>query len=112
MFSKKHRLAKSKDVKLVLTRGRGFFNPYFTIKFTPTLKDFRCTIVVSTKVSKKAVIRNKLKRILRDTLRSKQTLLKIGDYVIIVKQAAVKLESKFLRESAVVLLEKSKLLQK
>ena len=64
MFAKKHRLAKTTDVKKAFAQGRAFFNPFFTIKFlTHTIRaEPRFTVVVSTKVSKRAVPRNRIKK--------------------------------------------------
>lgn len=86
MFSRKHRLAKTRDVKMAFAQGRSFFNPFYTIKFVGRLRgEPRFTIVVSTKVSKKAVVRNRIKRILREYIRLKMNRFAIGDYVIVVK---------------------------
>jgi len=110
MFAKKNRLAKTRDVKTAFERGRGFFNPFFTVKYLKTTKPFgRFTIVVSTKVSKKAVERNRLKRLLRDFIRRNIGSFAPGDYAVIVKPSAAKLQSKELVQKFVVLAKTSKL---
>jgi ribonuclease P protein component len=110
MFSKKHRLAKTTDIKKAFARGRGFFYPLFTIKFIKSLPPSRFTVIVSTKVSKKAVVRNRIKRVLRESLRINLMSFVEGDYAIIVKPAANKVSSQILREKFLEGLRASKLL--
>ena len=70
---------------------RPFFDPLFSVKFLPRIElPNRFAFVVSTKVSKKAVVRNRLKRILREFVRRNLANFAVGDYVVIVKPAAAK----------------------
>ncbi len=97
MLSKPHRLAKTRDVKMAFARGRGFFNPLYTVKFLRNpLSQSRFTVVVSTKVSKKAVVRNRIKRVLREFIRLNLKSFVQGDYAIIVKPVATKKENPLL----------------
>jgi len=84
MLSKKHRLAKELDLKATLKRGRSFFNPFFNIKFLPGPQK-RFAVVVSTKVYKQAVKRNRLKRIVREHIRKNLAHFRPGYYVIMAK---------------------------
>ena len=86
MLKRKNRLGKTVEIQKVLARGRNFFNPFFTIKFLPGQNDKRFTVVVSAKVFKKAVARNRLKRIVREHLRQHLDQFKNGSYVIIARQ--------------------------
>jgi ribonuclease P protein component len=88
MLKKTNRLAKDRDISAAFARGRSFFNPFFTIRFLPATKAVRFTVVVSTKVSKKAVARNRLKRIIREYIRKNLQRFKNGDYVVILKPKA------------------------
>lgn len=97
MLSQKHRLSKSAEVKKTTARGRSFFNPYFVLKLVPGTDIPRLTVVVSTKVSKKAVDRNRIKRIIRDEVRKHIENLKPGNYAILVKASALKTEPQALR---------------
>lgn len=97
MLSQKHRLSKSADVKQTTARGRSFFNPYFVIKSSQNKEDVLVTVVVSVKVSKKAVIRNKIKRIVRDEVRKSITKFKNGNYAFLIKPSVMKIDSKGLR---------------
>jgi len=72
MLSKINRLQKEKDIEKVFKKGRGFKEDFLVLK---TLKNdsnkIRFGFVVSQKVSKKASIRNKIKRRLSELVRSK-----------------------------------------
>ena len=91
MFKKTNRLAKHTAVQAALRAGRGFFNPLFNIRFLNTQNSTsRFTIVVSTKVDKRAVKRNRLKRIIREYIRNAMPGLRLGDYAIMLKPLAAK----------------------
>jgi ribonuclease P protein component len=112
MLKRQNRLAKTKDVKTALSRGRSFFNPFFTVKFLKTFRTKpRFTVVVSTKVSKKAVRRNRLKRIIRELIRQNIENFFCGEYVIIVKPKAVTQDEKDLLAGLEKLFKYSRLLE-
>lgn len=110
MLKKENRLRKTKEVTAALGRGRSFHSPLFVVKFVATSGHMRATVVVSTKVSKKAVARNRLKRLVREVLRLSQDNLRLGDYVVIVKPVAGKTDEQQIRPELVGLLQKTKLL--
>ncbi len=85
MLPKKHRLVKKKDFEKVWKNGRFFFKEAIGFKVLKNnLNISRFGFVVGTKVSKKAVQRNKVKRQLREIIRSKIELIKLGyDFLII-----------------------------
>jgi ribonuclease P protein component len=100
MFSKKHRLAKTKDVKTAFARGRGFFNPFCTVKFfSKPNQSPRFTVIISTKVFKKAAARNRLKRVIREFIRLRMGKFSGGDYAVIVKTQAAKAEEQVILQS-------------
>ena len=68
--------------------GRKIYTEYFVTFFLPD-SDLKIAIVVSKKISKKAVIRNKIKRRLRQI--SRETL-KTGRYVIVTKKDVSNIE--------------------
>lgn len=111
MLPSKHRLSKSADVKKTTARGRGFFNPYFVLKTTPGIEPARVAVVVSVKVSKRAVDRNKIKRVIRETLRSEIAHFKPGNYALLVKPSVMKITPQQLREEIKKGLVASKTLQ-
>ena len=86
MLKRENRLGKTSDIQKVLAKGRNFFNPFFTVKFLPQKQDKKFTVVVSSKVFKRAVARNRLKRIVREHLRQHLDQFKNGSYVIIARQ--------------------------
>lgn len=89
MLQKEHRLNKSKDIKNTSARGRSFFSPNFVVKFKPDPEmPPRVAVVVSNYVSKKAVERNRIKRLVREAMRLNLAKLKPGDYVVIVRPKA------------------------
>lgn len=94
MLNKKNRLAKDREIKRVFARGRVFLNSAAALKFLrlPGETESRFAIVVSTKVSKKAARRNRLKRLVREELRRKIKFLPKGDYALSLRPAAEKLE--------------------
>jgi ribonuclease P protein component len=85
MLKRANRLAKSKDIQTAFARGRTFFNPFFGIRFLPKAGEKKFTVVVSTKVYKRAVARNRLKRLVREYIRKNLEKFRSGSYVISAK---------------------------
>ncbi len=85
MLKKVNRLAKANDIAAAFSKGRTFFNHFFTIKFLSNVKEKRFTVVVSTKVFKSAVKRNRLKRIVREFVRKNLPKFRNGSYLVITK---------------------------
>lgn len=87
MLQPKNRLSSNKDINNVLKFGKVVFTPYFNIKVLTTSHKYpRFAIAVSLKISKKAVIRNKIKRRIRSILRNNlANINKKYDMVIIAK---------------------------
>jgi ribonuclease P protein component len=99
MLKRKHRLAKESEVKQTFAKGRSFFSPYFVIKYGfSSLPHPRFAVIVSTRVSKRAVERNRIKRIVRESLRLSLEDFKPGDYVVIVKIRAAGKTAKELKD--------------
>lgn len=112
MLQKKHRLNKSKDIQNTSARGRSFFSPNFVIKFRPDPDIVtRVAIVVSNYVSKKAVDRNRVKRLIREAIRLNLAKLKTGDYVIIVRPKAKLADDNLAKIGLLELLRSLKLLK-
>lgn len=112
MLQRKHRLNKSKDIQNTSARGRSFFSPNFVIKFKATPENpTRVAVVVSNYVSKKAVDRNRIKRIIRETIRPDLGKLKLGDYVIIVRPKAKVSDENIVKTGLPELLRSLKLLK-
>jgi ribonuclease P protein component len=113
VLKKTNRLAKTRDVQRTTMRGRSFFNPYFVIKHFQgrTLSPVpRFTVTVGVRVSKKAVARNRIKRVIREGIRLHMGEFKPGDYVIIVKSSAMKLPSNELSAQVIKSMKNNRLL--
>ncbi len=101
MLKRANRLAKSKDIQTAFARGRTFFNPFFGIRFLPKPGEKRFTVVVSTKVYKRAVARNRLKRLVREYIRKHLEDFRNGSYVVSAKQKITTLpEAEFVKAFA------------
>ena len=71
MLSKINRIRKKKDFELIFKNSKSFKNNIFILRIAKnSLGLFRFGFVVSQKVSKKAVIRNKVKRRLSDIIKA------------------------------------------
>src|SRR3989344_6840606 len=63
MLAKKYRLASSREIKKIFQRGKQVKNPYLAIRYNGSLRPVsRCAVIISNKISKKAVVRNTLRR--------------------------------------------------
>ncbi|MFA6422482.1 MAG: ribonuclease P protein component [Candidatus Buchananbacteria bacterium] len=70
MLAKNFRLSKEGDFKQVFSRGQKIFGKVFIIRLLPNLaNNSRICIIVSNKISKKATVRNKLKRQVKEVIR-------------------------------------------
>lgn len=90
MLNKKFRL-KTKDIKLVAFKGKKFAGDLFDLRawYDNELKSPEMTISISTKVSKRAHVRNRIKRIFRaafgELIASKS--IRSAKYLVVVKSA-------------------------
>lgn len=86
MLKKENRINKNKDFDRIFKTGQSFYGRILGIKVVNNeLGLNRFGIMLSNKVSKKAVIRNRFKRQIREIIKNELILLKTGhDLVIIV----------------------------
>jgi len=103
-----NRLKKNKDIQRVFEKGKSFKQDFLILKTCPNnLNQTRFAFVVSQKSSKKAVVRNKLKRRIREIVGTNLSEIKKGmDVVVIVLSG---LETKDFQETEKTL---NKLFQK
>lgn len=102
MLPAKNRLTKRIDFNLTKTKGKLVQTNYFGVLIAKTLPTNppRFGIIVSTKVSKLAVARNRLKRQIRQCVRELLPNVSGGfDFVILVKRSAVGESQKNLKEA-------------
>lgn len=89
------RLKRKKDFQKVLKEGQALKGDFLFMKFLANnLKRNRFGIIVSKKVSKKSVWRNKLKRRIKESIRKILTEVVIKNYYDIVLVARPGLEKK------------------
>ena len=85
MLPKENRLKRKKDFGRVFKEGKGFKEDFFILKFiSNNLKQSRFGIIISQKISKKATLRNKIKRRISALLRIRLPKIKKGIDVVLV----------------------------
>jgi len=87
MISRKHRFHGYGSLRFVYRNGSTVRGPLFAIKTMPNTKrtSYRLAVVVSRKVSKSAVSRNRIRRRLYETVRSlESSIVSPHDIVITV----------------------------
>lgn len=93
MLSKVNRLKNKKDIEKVFKNGKGFKEDFLILKVIKNdLKNSRFAFIVSQKVSKKATLRNKIRRRLSELV--KRRLPTISPKMDIVLVAVPGLEEK------------------
>jgi len=84
MLLKKHRLSKKKEIELIFKTGRSSYDQLLGIKVIKNECGYpRAVAIVSGKVSKKAVIRNEVKRAIFRAIRRQLAGIKPVDMAII-----------------------------
>jgi len=85
VLPRKSRLSSSSEIKKVFKDGRGLNLELFQVKFLPkSAGPSRFAIIVSQKVSKKASVRNRIRRKLSETIRLNISKFKPGLLIVIV----------------------------
>jgi ribonuclease P protein component len=75
MFPKNQRITDKKDFDLIFKKGKRYYSPFFGIRIIKNdLDTQRFAVLVSKKVSKKAVERNRTKRVIRETIKANISL--------------------------------------
>jgi len=112
MLAKINRLRKDKDFANLARSGRSYYGQELGLRCRPNnLSQSRWGFVVSKKVDKRAVMRNKIKRRLRAIVRQNLPRLRSGFDVMVLTRAEIKaLTYQQLREKFLSLLEKANLI--
>jgi len=85
MFPKINRLKKKQDIERVFGKGKRLKEDFLILKITKNaLSQTRFGFIVSQKVSKKAILRNKIKRKLREIVNKKGKNFKKGLDVLLI----------------------------
>lgn len=113
MSLKKERL-KRKEFQKVLEKGKGFKEDKIVLKVLENnTKETRIGFLITKKVSKKAVVRNKLKRRLREILRREKEKTKKGlDLIFIALPGIETRDFQSLENSVKKLFSKAKIVIK
>jgi ribonuclease P protein component len=114
MLKKELRIRKQKDFENVFEKGFYLSDRFLTLKATENKMPFsRFGFVVSKKISKKAVERNRAKRLMSESIRLTNEKIKPGfDIVFISKSGIVNKSLEEIKESVEKLLKRSGLLEK
>lgn len=113
MLKATQRLSRARDFKKINSTGRSYYSPFLKLRFVSNgLPDSRCAVVVSTRVSKKATVRNRIKRRIAEILRLNFDKIRSGyDVVCYASARAVDVEYAELENQVGSLLAKAKLLK-
>ena len=113
MLPLKNRLKKRKDFQRVFDRGRFINSDLISVRFLANrTDDTRVGFIVSKKVSKMAVLRNKVKRMLREIIRENMVRIKKGfDMIITAKSGISKVQLEEVTDVLKELLKRSNLIK-
>jgi len=114
MLKREFRIRKQKDFKNIYDNGVYCSERFLAIKFIKNKELFsRFGFIVSKKISKKAVERNRVKRILRESVRLSKNQIKIGCDIIFIAKNGIELKThQEIKDVVEKLLMKSGLLKK
>lgn len=112
VLPKENRITKNIEFQRIYKKGEFFATKLIHFKYlNNNLPLTRVGFVISTKVSKSAVKRNKIKRVIREVFRLNLDKIKKGmDIVVIVKPGAIELERTDIEKNVLFFLKKAKLL--
>jgi ribonuclease P protein component len=113
MYARKYRLHLQKDFERVFHEGRSFYGNCLSIRICESAFLYqRFGIVVSNKVSKKATVRNKVKRRLREILRGNiPNYVMNRDIIVLTKKGIEEYSFEQIKQELEMLLKKAKLLR-
>jgi len=114
MLPTEYRLKQDKDFDRLFGKGKGVFDPICGVKMRPNgLGVTRFAVVVGTKVSKSAVVRNKLRRQVREIVRLKLADVLPGfDVALLVRPEAKSKKFSEIETHVLDSLTKAKLLRR
>ena len=94
-FNKRARLLKAEEYTQVFNKAHRSKDQYFTVLAKPKkIGQAKLGLAVSKKRAKKAVSRNRLKRIIRESFRLSQSIIVSADYVVMIQQNSENISNK------------------
>jgi ribonuclease P protein component len=112
MLAKNYRLTKQKDFKAIFRKGKREFGRFFAVRYLKNDQKYpRIAVVASNKVSKSAVERNRIKRVVRDIIGL--DLDKISrnlDIIVNISPKAIGVSKEDLTKDYLNLLKKAKII--
>jgi len=103
MLARQYRLPNERAVKRLYAKGRRFVAPTVFVFTVPNqARHPRAAVICGRKVSAKAVVRNRLKRVARSYLeeRVRAGALPMADYLVVIRPAAQNHEAVLLADLA------------
>ncbi len=92
------RLLAGPEFSRVFATRKARSNRYFTIHYAPADQP-RLGMAVSRRVSNKAVVRNRIRRQIRESFRHQRAQLKAMDFVVVARRPAAEIDNTGLREA-------------
>lgn len=115
MLQRRYRLTKKSDFQKVLKQGQKAPGRFFTLFFVNSeiTDNSKMGIIVSNKVSKSSVVRNRIRRHTRESLRPEVEFLNKGfNLVFLSKKAATEATGDLISKDVKILLKRANLYQK
>lgn len=107
MLPKENRLKKRNDFKKIHQQGKSILKGKLILRFLPAEGRNLIGIIVSKKVSKKAVVRNKIKRRIREIIRKNLEEIVSGyDFLILTKDKIKEIDYQEIKEQLFKVLER------
>lgn len=100
MLSSKNRLRKKSDINRVFRQGVRMAGNFIFLRFAKNnLNTNRFTFIISSKISKKAVLRNRIKRQLREVFKNISFKQQPGfDFLVVAKPGIINKKFKEIKE--------------
>lgn len=114
MLKKLHRISKTRDFQRTKARGQSFFSGNIGLRCLGSNLSYpRFGFIVSNKVSKKATVRNKVRRQLSEIIRVRIKDIKTAcDCVIMVRPGVKDDDFKEIKRNTEILLKRSRILKR
>ncbi len=111
MLALRNRLKRQRDFENVFKTGKGFKQSSLYLKFQKNdLESTRFGFIVSKKFSKKAVERNRAKRVLREIIKIELPKIKTGLDIVILVNPETEIDFEKLQKTINILFKKAGIL--